>query len=180
MLENEPEFLAIFRDEANELLDAMVAVLLACERGVADVRQSIDLLFRHAHTLKGSAGILGLDDIRELAHAVEDVLEEPRLSGVLSSEIIEPLLRAVDVLRAYVEGNPEGKDDLLDELSLRRSALVHREPSATGFAGMPIKKIRAKMTVVDQAFKRLICCRDHTHINGYWRVAADRFEPLFF
>ena len=34
MLENEPEFLAIFRDEANELLDAMVAQLLACERGL--------------------------------------------------------------------------------------------------------------------------------------------------
>ena len=130
MLENEPEFLAIFRDEANELLDAMVAVLLACERGVTYERESIDLLFRHAHTLKGSAGILGLDDISELAHAVEDVLEEPRQSGVLPLEIIEPLLRAVDVLRAYVEGNPEGKDDLLDELSRRRSALVRREPLA--------------------------------------------------
>ena len=138
MLENEPEFLAIFRDEANELLDAMVAVLLACERGVADVRQSIDLLFRHAHTLKGSAGILGLDDICELAHAVEDVLEEPRLSGVLPSEIIEPLLRAVDVLRAYVEGNPEGKDDLLEELSLRRSALVRREPSGASSTAPPL------------------------------------------
>ena len=131
MLENEPEFLAIFRDEANELLDSMVAVLLACERGVADQRESIDLLFRHAHTLKGSAGILGLDDIRELAHAVEDVLEGPRQSGVLPAEVIEPLLRAVDVLRAYVEGKPEGKDDLLDELALRRSQLVHREPPVT-------------------------------------------------
>lgn len=129
MFDNEPEFLAIFRDEANELLDAMVAVLLACERGVADERESIDLLFRHAHTLKGSAGILGLDDIRELASAVEDVLEEPRQSGVFPPEIVDPLLRAADVLRSYVEGNPEGKDDLLDELSHRRSALVRREPS---------------------------------------------------
>lgn len=128
MLENEPEFLAIFRDEANELLDAMVAQLLACERGVADERTAIDLLFRHAHTLKGSAGILGLDDIRELAHAVEDVLEEPRRTGAFPAEITEPLLRAIDVLRSHVEGKPEGKDDLLEELADRRSALVNRDP----------------------------------------------------
>lgn len=127
MPESEPEFLAIFRDEANELLDAMVAVLLACERGTADGRESIDLLFRHAHTLKGSAGILGLDDIRQLAHAVEDVLEEPRRTGFYPPEITEPLLRAVDVMRAHVEGRPQGKDDLLDELALRRATLVHRD-----------------------------------------------------
>lgn len=128
MLDSEPEFLAIFRDEANELLDAMVDQLLACERGSADERVAIDLLFRHAHTLKGSAGILGLDDIRDLAHAVEDVLEEPRRTGSYPAEITEPLLRAVDVLRAHVEGKPEGKDDLLDELERRRSSLVRREP----------------------------------------------------
>lgn len=127
MPESEPEFLAIFRDEANELLDAMVAVLLACERGTADGRESIDLLFRHAHTLKGSAGILGLDDIRQLAHAVEDVLEEPRRTGSYPPEITEPLLRAVDVMRAHVEGRPQGKDDLLDELTQRRTAIVRRD-----------------------------------------------------
>lgn len=141
MLENEPEFFAIFRDEANELLDAMVAVLLACERGVADHREAVDLLFRHAHTLKGSAGILGLDDIHELAHAVEDVLEEPRRTGIFPAEITEPLLRAVDVLRAYVEGNPEGKDDLLEELERRRATLVRRDPEAppAGEAAEPFR-----------------------------------------
>lgn len=140
MLENEPEFLAIFRDEANELLDAMVAVLLACERGAADERESIDLLFRHAHTLKGSAGILGLDDIRELAHAVEDVLEEPRHMGVVPFEIVEPLLRAIDVLRAHVEGKPAGKDDLLDELALRRTVLMRREqPAPEPPADVPVE-----------------------------------------
>lgn len=130
MLDNEPEFLAIFRDEANELLDAMVAQLLACERGLADERVAIDLLFRHAHTLKGSAGILGLDDIRDLAHAVEDVLEEPRRTGSYPPEITEPLLRAVDVMRAHVEGKPEGKDDLLEELSRRRAGLVRGDAPA--------------------------------------------------
>lgn len=138
MFDNEPEFLAIFRDEANELLDAMVAQLLACERGLADERVAIDLLFRHAHTLKGSAGILGLDDIRQLAHAVEDVLEEPRRTGSYPPEITEPLLRAVDVMRAHVEGRPEGKDDLLDELQRRRAGLVRgNEPSPPPPAAFP-------------------------------------------
>ena len=76
MLENEPEFLAIFRDEADELLEAMVAVLLACERGLTDQSESIDLLFRHAHTLKGSAGILAeaLKDFVNAAGKGNDVI----------------------------------------------------------------------------------------------------------
>ena len=55
------DFLEIFRDEANERLDSMVDTLLALEGGSGP--DAIDALFRDAHTIKGGAGMLGLDDV---------------------------------------------------------------------------------------------------------------------
>ena len=80
MSQPEAEFLGIFRDEANERLDSMSTALLAIEDGRASV-DAIDSLFRDAHTIKGGAGMLGLDAISELAHAVEDVLAERPAAG---------------------------------------------------------------------------------------------------
>ena len=83
MSQPEAEFLGIFRDEANERLDSMSTALLAIEEGRASA-DAIDSLFRDAHTIKGGAGMLGLDAISELAHAVEDVLADARQQGSCS------------------------------------------------------------------------------------------------
>jgi two-component system, chemotaxis family, sensor kinase CheA len=101
MSQPEAEFLGIFRDEANERLDSMSASLLALEQGRASA-DAIDSLFRDAHTIKGAAGMLGLDEIAVLAHAVEDVLAEARERGGLATWLADPLLRAGDALRALV------------------------------------------------------------------------------
>jgi two-component system, chemotaxis family, sensor kinase CheA len=113
------EFLEIFRDEANERLDHIVDTLLALETGRAGP-DAVDSLFRDAHTIKGAAGMLGLDDVRELAHAVEDVLDSVRESGEFPTDLAEPLLRAADSLRRHVEGRGDGTTDLLEELAASR------------------------------------------------------------
>ena len=81
MSDLDAELTDIFRDEAAERLDQMETSLLAVESGNAGA-DSVDSLFRNAHTIKGAAGMLGLDDIRALAHAVEDVLAGVRGAGV--------------------------------------------------------------------------------------------------
>ena len=81
MSDLDAELTDIFRDEAAERLDQMETSLLAVESGNADA-DAVDSLFRNAHTIKGAAGMLGLDDIRALAHAVEDVLAGVRGTGV--------------------------------------------------------------------------------------------------
>ena len=109
MSQPEAEFLGIFRDEANERLDSMSTTLLALEesRGADD---AIDSLFRDAHTIKGGAGMLGLEAICELAHAVEDVLADARSETTLASELVDPLLRATDVLRQLVNDEPTDRE----------------------------------------------------------------------
>ena len=58
-----PSSSSMFRDEANERLDNMVDTLLALESGRAGP-DALDSLFRDAHTIKGGAGMLGLDERR--------------------------------------------------------------------------------------------------------------------
>lgn len=97
---------ALFRDEANERLDHMVETALALERGDAPA-DAVAALFRDAHTIKGGAGMLGLDRIVAIAHALEDVLQRARTAGELPREEIQPLLEAVDRMRAELDGRPE-------------------------------------------------------------------------
>ena len=77
------EFLEIFRDEARARLDHIVETLLALEEGSAG-EYAVDALFRDTHTIKGAAGMVGLDDIGALAHVAEDLLDRARRDGVLA------------------------------------------------------------------------------------------------
>jgi chemotaxis protein histidine kinase CheA len=95
--------LSIFRGEATERLDRMVQTLLAVEAGEGDA-EAIRELFRHAHSLKGTAGMVGLGEIGTVAAAVEDVLSEARTSGELDPALAGPLLAVTDAIRGAMEG----------------------------------------------------------------------------
>lgn len=105
MSEPDSEFAGIFREEAAGRLDTMVEILLAVERG-GSPPDAVNALFREAHTLKGAAGMVGLGDVQLIAHEMEEVLSHARAAGgSLPTELVEPLLRAVDAVRAGVAGN---------------------------------------------------------------------------
>lgn len=127
MTEVEVEFLEIFRDEARERLDRIVETLLALESG-RPPPDAVDSLFRDTHTIKGSAGMVGLDAIRELAHGMEDVLSAVRERGAFEPHLIEPLLRSADALRRQVDGAGEPVDALVAELAA--TLTVAREAGA--------------------------------------------------
>jgi len=117
------DLMGLFRDEARQRLDQMDTELLAIESGDADA-ESVGSLFRHAHTIKGGAGMLGFDDIRALAHAAEDVLAQVRETGVFPPDLAAPLLRATAALRAMVSGSPEPIGGLLSDLAASRAAFA--------------------------------------------------------
>jgi two-component system chemotaxis sensor kinase CheA len=117
------EFLSLFRDEANGRLDDMVNSLLELEAGRAGP-EAVDALFRDAHTIKGGAGMLGLDEMQTLAHAVEDVLDGARETGEFPIDLADMLLRSVDALRLQLDGDGDSVEDLFAELEERRRSLV--------------------------------------------------------
>jgi two-component system, chemotaxis family, sensor kinase CheA len=121
MTDPDSEFLEIFRDEARGRLDKIVETLLALEDGSAEA-DALDALFRDTHTIKGAAGMVGLDDIGALAHVMEDLLAQARDSGTLPTQLVDPLLRAADALRANVEGKGEVTAEHIAQLTAARMA----------------------------------------------------------
>lgn len=157
MSQVEDEFFEIFRDEANERLDRIVDTLLAVEGSRAGA-DAVDELFRDAHTIKGAAGMLGLDDVRALAHAFEDVLAVIRADGEFPPELVDPLLRAADTLRRQVAGDADSDADLLEELSVSRSRrtgsgaapAAPAAPEAPSAASAERRSIRVPAEKLDQ------------------------------
>jgi two-component system chemotaxis sensor kinase CheA len=131
--EADDELLQLFQDESIERLDDMDAALLAAETGNVPP-DTIDALFRNAHTIKGAAGILGFSDIAALAHAAEDILALARSQRVLHPDLVVPLLRATAALRARVGGAAEPFDGLIAELKASRAALEAGAFAATAGA----------------------------------------------
>lgn len=120
--------LAEFVSESLEHLQTAESALLELEQSPSD-REAINTVFRGFHTVKGTAGFLGLPSIQKLAHHAEALLDRAR-SGEVSvvGPVADQTLRAVDMLKMMVaklrelgpEGlppPPAGLEELLDALS---------------------------------------------------------------
>lgn len=78
------KYRALFLEEAGEHLAAMSQGLLELEKA-ADSVESIDLIFRMAHSIKSMAASLGYESISEVSHRLEDRMEDIRTAGRLRS-----------------------------------------------------------------------------------------------
>jgi two-component system chemotaxis sensor kinase CheA len=117
------ELMATFRAQANELLTAIEQGLLALERAPRD-DEALHAVFRAAHTIKGDARIVGLDEVAAAAHALEDILEQLREKTLAPSpDVISSLLAVGDGLRQMVQGSAQVLDpSTLEALSAAATA----------------------------------------------------------
>lgn len=93
------QFHQVFFEESFEGLDAMESGLLNLQPGDSDV-EAVNTIFRAAHSIKGGAGTFGFTDITDFTHVMETLLDEVRNGQrEITSELINNLLEAVDVLR---------------------------------------------------------------------------------
>jgi chemotaxis protein histidine kinase CheA len=97
-------FLSEFRAEVTEHLNTLDEQLLRLERNPVDA-EPVRAMFLAAHSVKGSAAMLELTEIRDLAHALEDVLgvlrDDRRPLERLTADVF---FRAVDRLRLLLHG----------------------------------------------------------------------------
>ncbi|MGZ5058047.1 MAG: Hpt domain-containing protein, partial [Methylobacter sp.] len=75
------EYLQTFVVECTELLEQMEEALLTVEQA-ADDPEIINAIFRAAHTIKGSAGMFGIEPIVVFTHAAESVLDRVRSGSI--------------------------------------------------------------------------------------------------
>jgi two-component system chemotaxis sensor kinase CheA len=119
-----------FISEAAEQIEAIETLLLELEEQ-PDNRELLDSLFRCAHTVKGSAGIFGLNRVVEFTHHVETLLDKMRDGDIaLNPDISTLLLQCNDQIKFLVDtaadesaDTPEQKDARAD-LVIRLRALT--------------------------------------------------------
>ena len=96
------EIVKVFFEESSEGLEVMESRLLNLDAN-AD-RETIDTIFRAAHSIKGGAGTFGFMEISRFTHAVETLLDQMR-NGTreVTADAVQVLLQAVDVMREMMD-----------------------------------------------------------------------------
>jgi len=146
-LADDAELLREFHGESQELLQNIEQGVLVLEEKPADT-DTINSIFRAFHTLKGGAGLLHLDALRDLAHDLESLLDAVRRSELsINSEIINLILAGGDTLKHFtreignqLQGANPGEPIVVPTRQLRqrvRATLLGGPSSATPPAPLP-------------------------------------------
>jgi len=109
------QYLGIFLDESQEHIQALNDNLLTLEQDPEN-EDSINEIFRAAHSLKGMAGTMGYKRLQRLTHDTEDVFSAIRGGQMkVTSNLIDILFQALDAIQGYVDtirdSSDEGEDD---------------------------------------------------------------------
>jgi two-component system chemotaxis sensor kinase CheA len=108
-----------FISEAAEQIEAIEILLLELEEQ-PDNRELLDSLFRCAHTVKGSAGIFGLNRVVDFAHHVETLLDKMRDGVVaLTPAISTLLLQCNDQVKFLVDTAADISADTVEQIDQR-------------------------------------------------------------
>ncbi|MEN6584627.1 MAG: Hpt domain-containing protein, partial [Sulfuricella sp.] len=123
---NMDQALQTFIVESRELLQDMEDGLLRIE-GEADQSESVNAIFRAAHTIKGSAGLFGLDDIVAFTHVLESVLDKVRGGKLaIDPDLVALFLLCGDHMATLVNHVERGSEAPSADEQLAGSALVEK------------------------------------------------------
>ena len=104
------QYLEIFIDESEEHLQTLSDCIMVLEKE-PDNKDTINEVFRAAHSLKGMAGTMGFKRMQHLTHDMENVFQEVRSDRVkVTSGMIDLLFKCLDALEGYV-GNIKSTSD---------------------------------------------------------------------
>ncbi len=102
------EFYPIFFEEAGENLERMEQQLLGIDIASAD-DETLNSIFRCAHSVKGGAATFGFADVAELTHQMETLLDKLRRHELApTTSMVDALLQASDALRAQLARHQNG------------------------------------------------------------------------
>jgi two-component system chemotaxis sensor kinase CheA len=161
-------FKALFFEEAQELLRELESGLLELEARSSE-REHVDRTFRAAHTLKGSAGMVGLRVIAAFTHKMEAVLDRIRSGGLKArSSVVDVLLEGRDYLERVLEACARGEPEEEPSETLRgaiEGILSGEEPADARASGVGEPADIVKSGSSSQA-----------HLEGASSAAGERVE----
>ena len=109
------QYLEIFIDETSEHIQSLSDCIMVLEKE-PDNKDTVNEIFRAAHSLKGMAGTMGFKRMQHLTHTMENVFQEVRSDNVkVNSSMIDILFKCLDAIEGYLENvkatSNEGEDD---------------------------------------------------------------------
>ena len=109
------QYLEIFIDETSEHIQSLNDCIMTLEKEPEN-KDTINEIFRAAHSLKGMAGTMGFKRMQHLTHDMENVFQEVRSDHIkVTSGMIDLLFKCLDALEGYVDNikstSDEGTED---------------------------------------------------------------------
>lgn len=160
------QFLVTFYEESFEGLDTMESELLGLNPGAAD-SESINTIFRAAHSIKGGSGTFGLTSVAEFTHVLETLLDEMRDGRrQVTQAALDLMLGSVDVLRGMLTSLRDGSD-----LDAGEIARVHDDLESM---------LKGENVVRDASpATQPAAAAAHATGAGRWRINFKPFSNLF-
>ena len=139
------QFHGVFFEEAGENLERMETLLLGLDVDAAD-DETLNAIFRCAHSIKGGAATFGFQDVADLTHVMETLLDRLRRRELAAtSGMVDTLLESRDVLEQQLARHRSGAGEPVDaaELVARIGALAAGTAAAPALATPPAAAARA-------------------------------------
>ncbi|HBV81651.1 MAG: chemotaxis protein CheA [Lachnospiraceae bacterium] len=149
------QYLDIFLDESKEHLQNLSDQIMDLEQNPENM-DTINEIFRAAHSLKGMAGTMGYKRMQTLTHDMENVFSEVR-NGTFKvlPGMIDILFKSLDALEEYVNNiqqtTEEGTNDNQDLIDALNSILKNNGEVIIGQSATPTKAVEAAPTVKDES-----------------------------
>lgn len=113
-LDDMKEIINDFLVEADELINSLDNNLVKLEEAPDDL-ELLNEIFRAAHTIKGTSGFLGFEQVTTLTHKMEDILNKLRKSEiVVTPRIMDILLKSLDYLKMLLNNVRSNKNEEID------------------------------------------------------------------
>jgi two-component system chemotaxis sensor kinase CheA len=149
------QFYQVFFEETSEHLASMESLLLNLDVDQPSL-EDLNAVFRAAHSIKGGSGTFGFNDMAEVTHVLESLLDRLRKQELaLKAEMVDAFLVAGDVLRAQLEhhqGGPDADGDAIAGICARLKQLASGEAAPPPAAVEIAKSVE---TVVPAAVRRI-------------------------
>ncbi|MFW6458462.1 MAG: chemotaxis protein CheW [Halodesulfurarchaeum sp.] len=134
------DYLEEFVREGEEHVTELNNALLTLESNPED-QEAMDRIFRTAHTLKGNFGAMGFEDASDLAHAVEDLLDEMREGEIaVTADRMDHIFAGIDEIEACldeIEATGEVSRNVQPIISDLRTVLANAEGEPAEPTGEP-------------------------------------------
>lgn len=105
MVKMEDSLVELFKNETREQLERFTEILLELKQNPDKQGEVINELFRLAHNVKGSSGMMGLNELKESMHLVENLFDGVRKTVVeLDAAKVDTLIQFSDEVYDYIEG----------------------------------------------------------------------------